>query len=92
MRWRRIFKSYGLTKDQWWAMYESQGGKCAISGRPLIVGKEAHVDHDHVTGEVRALLDGKINVALGVFDHNPDWLRRAADYIEQHQHKARLVA
>lgn len=88
----KIKRQYGLSVADWQSMFDDQGGRCAISGRLLDGGRGTHVDHDHETGLVRALLDGQINAALGAFEHNPEWLRRAADYIEKHQRKLRVVA
>jgi hypothetical protein len=44
-----------------------------------------HVDHDHITGRVRALLCSGCNTGIGHLQDDPDVLRRAADYIEQHR-------
>lgn len=44
--------------------------------------KTAHVDHDHKTGVLRALLCFKCNSALGNFDDDPERMRRAARYVE----------
>lgn len=53
-RW--IQSTYGLTLDEYQAIYESQGGKCAICRRATGRSKRLSVDHDHRTGEVRGLL------------------------------------
>jgi len=38
------------------------------------------VDHNHTTGERRALLCGGCNIALGTAERK-DWLRKAAAYL-----------
>jgi hypothetical protein len=45
---------YGITCDDWWALYERQKGRCAICGQPL-KGKRVVVDHDHRTGSIDGL-------------------------------------
>ncbi|GAC1646590.1 MAG: hypothetical protein NVS9B15_04750 [Acidobacteriaceae bacterium] len=61
-------------------MTVAQNGLCAICRKPT-VGR-LHVDHDALTGAVRALLCGSCNRAIGLFDHNPETLRAAAIYLE----------
>jgi Recombination endonuclease VII len=74
-------RKYGLTEAQYDAMLEAQGGMCAIChDRPA-----AHVDHDHETGRVRALLCFNCNGALGHMLDNPGWLLRAIEYLERHR-------
>lgn len=53
-RW--IKATYGITGAEYRAIYEAQGGKCAICQRATGASKKLSVDHDHVTGEVRGLL------------------------------------
>jgi hypothetical protein len=56
----RIEKVYGLTAEQYDALLERQGGKCAICrARPR--SKRLAVDHNHKTGEVRGLLCSRCN-------------------------------
>jgi hypothetical protein len=61
-------------------MLEAQGGLCAICR----AAPAAHVDHDHVTGAVRALLSFNCNGGLGQFKDDPFLLRMAAFYVESH--------
>jgi len=65
---RRIY-SYGLEQEMFDNLLREQGEVCAICGNPqrLRLGKpqELHVDHDHVTGEVRGLLCTWCNTRLG---------------------------
>lgn len=51
-----------------------------------------HVDHDHATGAVWAVLCCNCNAALGQFKNDPDALRRAAKYVEGEVWKPILVA
>jgi hypothetical protein len=98
MRWRSdpenirrkkmayIEKRYGIAYEQYEAMEVEQSGLCKICRRPPN-GRynRLHVDHDHVTGRVRALICFSCNVGLGSFEDRVDWMRSAASYVESHQ-------
>jgi hypothetical protein len=76
------FARYGVTEEQFVALLEGQGGRCAICfsddpGR----GKDWNVDHDHATGAVRGLLCSKCNLALGGFRDDASLLRSAVAYL-----------
>lgn len=69
-------------------MFRAQGGVCAICERaPYPKGAPLVVDHDHVTGAVRALLCGPCNSALGLMGDKPDRLESAAVYLMYHAGK-----
>ncbi|SFF46060.1 Recombination endonuclease VII [Blastococcus tunisiensis] len=69
-------------------MLRDQDGLCAICR----VAPAVHVDHDHETGAVRALLCFNCNGGLGQFRDDPDVLRAAADYVAFHTLSQRVVA
>ncbi|AEJ92376.1 recombination endonuclease VII [Mycobacterium phage Timshel] len=52
-RWLDV---YGITADEYWAIYEYQGGLCYGCRRANGQRKRLSVDHDHKTGIVRGLL------------------------------------
>ena len=79
-RERHIKTQYGLSRDDLQAMIAAQLGMCAICFRAL--PPTPHVDHDHVTGKVRAVLCFNCNGGLGQFRDEPSVLRRAAAYLE----------
>jgi predicted nucleic acid-binding Zn ribbon protein len=75
---------YGLTPEQYEAMLAEQEGRCAICRTDDAGGKGGwHVDHDHATGSVRALLCHHCNLGLGNFRDDPVQLRSAADYLDR---------
>jgi len=81
---------YGLTIEQYNAIFASQNGVCALCGLPEQKAKKngmcnLSVDHDHATGKVRALLCHACNTALGGFRDDPALLRKAANYVEEHK-------
>ena len=63
-------------------MLERQGGTCAICERTPGSGRKFAVDHDHVTGNVRALLCGRCNVAIGMAGESATRLKKMAEYLE----------
>lgn len=82
-------KKYGLTVEQFEQMVEQQGDQCAICRRTFTA--EPHIDHDHVTGQVRALLCTTCNTGLGAFLDNPDLLQAAIDYLALHRPQELIV-
>jgi hypothetical protein len=61
----------------WEAMYFEQDGKCAIA---TCTREAKSIDHNHITGKVRALVCQGCNVALG-FVESASWLTAAIDYL-----------
>lgn len=78
-------KKYGISLYDYNRMLESQKGCCAICGgvAPGRYGVFA-VDHDHDTGEIRALLCDHCNVGLGNFHEDKELLTAAIQYLEKH--------
>ncbi len=76
-------QNYGITIKVYDEMLSQQDGKCAICGTPEPGKARKHfsVDHDHVTGEIRALLCGACNCGLGNFKDNPTLLASAIEYL-----------
>jgi hypothetical protein len=86
MRASVLRRTYGITIEEWDAMFTEQGGLCAICHRPETatlhgVVKRLAVDHDHITGTVRGLLCQNCNRAIGLLGHDPARLRQAAEYL-----------
>lgn len=69
---------YGLTLEQYEAMEQAQGGRCAICGDVTTLS----IDHCHKSGQVRKLLCNGCNMGLGHFRDSPELLRKAAAYLE----------
>lgn len=77
------FRKFGLSQGDWEKLKSDQKGVCAIC-KSDPKGKEFCVDHDHITGKVRALLCGKCNSAIGLLSDSSDLALRAAGYLKQH--------
>lgn len=71
---------YGISSEEYEEMFKSQGGVCAVCGKPPIKTRLA-VDHDHVTKKIRGLLCSRCNLwVIGKF-RDPETLLSAANYL-----------
>jgi len=84
------FRSYGLSREDYFEMLDNQGGTCAICkrqewSRASVTNKvkALAVDHCHDSGNVRGLLCRACNLALGYFEDNIESLDEAIKYLEQ---------
>lgn len=73
-------KTYGLTLDQFHAMYERQDFSCAICGKEDV---KLVIDHCHGSGRVRGLLCTRCNVGLGIFGESVESINRSIAYLEK---------
>lgn len=85
-------RKFNISYDAYYEMHEHQQGLCASCGQPETFKDRRSgtlqvlaVDHDHETGEIRALLCRDCNVALGYMRENPKRIRQLADYAEKWQ-------
>ncbi len=82
-RERHLLRKYGVSLAQYAEMLDQQKGACAICLTPEAKQFKAvlHVDHCHITGEVRGLLCRGCNHMLGVVRDDVKLLHRAVDYL-----------
>lgn len=81
-----LMRKYGITIEQYDEMYCKQEGCCAICGAHQSDLKYTlHVDHDHVTNEIRGLLCKKCNTGIGQFSDSPDILKLALNYLSKNK-------
>lgn len=82
---RRLLATYGITPDEYWRIYEHQGGCCYICRRAKgTSAKRLSVDHDHATGFVRGLLCGPCNRdVVGHLRDEPEAFERGAEYLRR---------
>jgi hypothetical protein len=85
-RWNLKY-NYGVTLAEYEAMFEAQGGRCAICrGLPPENRKtRLAVDHCHDTKKIRGLLCDACNRGIGYFKDSPELLRTAIAYVLSHQ-------
>lgn len=80
-------RQYGLTPNQYDAMFKEQNGACFICKGQDLSGCRLSVDHDHKTSKVRGLLCGNCNTGLGSFKDNVGLLILASEYLERNGSK-----
>jgi len=79
---RDYARRYGITKEQAFGLWVSQGCRCGVCGRREPVGRGAwHIDHNHATGDVRGILCGPCNTGIGHLKDCPDILASALRYL-----------
>lgn len=79
-----LIRNYGITSEEFDALFEQQNGVCAICGQEEfhIWKRRLSVDHDHETGRIRGLLCHNCNNMLGHAKDNVKTLMRAIAYLE----------
>lgn len=75
-----IKREYNLTPEELSSLKDIQKGLCALCLEPPPEGILLHIDHDHLTGEVRGLLCQRCNKLLAGVDR-VEWLAQAIDYV-----------
>lgn len=77
-----------MTQEQFETLFVSQGYACAICKSTDPRHKNGwNIDHCHKTNQVRFILCPHCNRGLGAFRDNPQWLRKAADMLEEIQNQ-----
>ena len=81
---RMLLKKHGLCRDKYNKIIEEQEGRCPICLDSIVEGKRRpHVDHDHKTKMVRAILCNGCNTGIAALRENVGILYRAIKYIER---------
>lgn len=80
----RIYNSFKIPAELYQEMLDAQNNKCAICLDECSSGMRLAIDHSHKTGNIRALLCGKCNRGLGMFDDDTGKLKAAIIYLEQY--------
>lgn len=81
---RQRLVKFGITADDYNAMYDKQNGCCACCGtHQLEQDKSMAVDHCHDTGKIRGLLCFDCNVGIGKLGDNLDGVMNAVKYLKE---------
>lgn len=76
---------YGISLEDYNEKFALQKGSCAICNRHQSSFKRAlSVDHNHLTKELRGLLCGQCNTALGKFQESIEVLQNAIAYLNRY--------
>lgn len=79
---RKLLDKYGITREQWQAVFDKQGGRCALCQRVFNQGRiKPCVDHCHKTGIFRGLLCHACNRGIGLLQESIEILSRASAYL-----------
>lgn len=71
-----------ISDGTWVQMFKTQEAKCACCHE--LFRKHPHMDHNHKTGRVRALLCGDCNLALGFARDSVERLNQLIRYLQEH--------
>jgi hypothetical protein len=74
-------RQWGLTLEDFNELKISQNGLCAIC---KINSDILHIDHNHETGKIRALLCNQCNRGIGYLKESPEILNSAIQYLAYH--------
>ena len=81
-RWAaHLLKTYGITAEEYWAIYEYQGGHCYLCRRATGATRRLAVDHCHSTGCIRGLLCKFCNRLLGFARDDIEFFYRCIRYL-----------
>ncbi len=82
---RRRMRKYGLTEQGFEDMWKAQNYRCAICKiETPSSGRNWHIDHNHTTGNVRAILCHHCNLLLGNAKDSILVLESAIQYLKEH--------
>lgn len=86
-RKKHLGTMYGITIDDFEAMWGVQKGRCANYKCDEILSRENNghaIDHSHKTGKVRAILCRSCNVSLGLMKDDVNKISGLISYIERY--------
>ena len=73
---------HGISLEEYEAMLETQGGECAVCGTPSPKGGW-HLDHNHLTNELRGFLCNPCNRGIGYLQDDINLLMKAIEYLKR---------
>lgn len=90
LRDERLKHRFGINLEAYNRLCASQGGVCAICGKPETAKRNGKprllaVDHCHFSNRVRGLLCGNCNPMIGYAKDSVEVLSKAIEYLRSHQ-------
>ena len=94
-RSRMLKNRYGITSDEYVNLLKKQNYCCKICRRHVSKNnilpdksgtKRFSIDHCHRTGNIRGLLCGNCNRAIGLMNDDPELLQQAMRYLNYETH------
>lgn len=82
-KWR-LANEYGISEVEWFTMFTTQDGTCAVCQAKFTHPEQMKVDHNHTTGVVRELLCNNCNVGIGMLGEDITRLQNAIQYLTKH--------
>ena len=76
-----------ITTAEFSSLFSQFERGCQLCREPFLSQRDAHVDHDHCTGQVRGLICCVCNVSLRAVDSKPFWTEKAQGYLDRHNQK-----
>lgn len=88
--WRRVKKTYGLTRQEWEDLLVNQSGVCGLCKEPGVIpgvgqpitSETFVVDHNHKTDVVRGIIHSRCNIGIGYLRDDLATLKLAVCYLE----------
>jgi len=88
-----LLRKYNITSEYYNELFLKQEGRCLICNKHQSEFKKSlAIDHNHENGEVRGLLCGNCNTAIGLLKESIDLLENAKNYLENYKSKPKPAA
>ena len=82
---KRLRATYQIGLECYEIMLKQQGGCCAIcKKRQGEISYRLHVDHNHKTGRVRALVCARCNTMIGLVENKKPTIKQVEKYLKEH--------
>ena len=81
---KRVFilkSKYNLSPEEYDNLIITQNNCCKICGNEFTSDNPPNIDHCHTNLSIRGVLCRTCNMGLGMFKDNPEFLRKAIEYV-----------